>query len=312
LISDRYSRLRAIKDYGFKFDFTDLQNKIILICGVGGIGSLSAEMLARCGVGKLILIDVDTVEEANLNRVLYRPEHIGRKKAEVCTEILHEINPDVSVEFITTDIMSIDFEEAFELIISHCDLILNGLDNIPARQYLNVKCVLLNRPYVDAGALRSGLGGYVHLVIPKKTACYQCTASVQINVKSNDAKGPQCAASLPSTLAVISSLQVQQSLKFLLNFGKNADFISYNGLNDEFTILTLKKDDNCYVCGNKKKIEYPSITLEITNDEIADLMGKLRDQEQEIKNLNLNNPKNEKKKLKKAIKKKTVKKMKKK
>ena len=269
MINDRYSRLRAIKEYGFDFDFTELKNKSISICGVGGVGSLSAEMLARCGIGKLIILDLDTVEEVNLNRVFYRPEHIGRNKAEVCTEILHDINPETQVEFIANDIMNLDFEQAFELIISHSDLVLNGLDNVPARQFLNVKCVKLNKPFVDAGALRSGFGGYVHLVIPKKTACYQCTASVQINEQSNDAHGPQCAASLPSTLAIISSLQVQHTLKYILGFGHIPDFISYNGLNDEFTTLKLQRDEQCYVCGNRldtgKKISVKSATEDINN-----------------------------------------------
>ncbi len=282
LISDRYSRLRAIKEYGFDVDFTELQSKTVLICGVGGVGSLSGEMLARCGVGKLIIIDVDTVEEANLNRVMYQPEHIGRKKAEVCTEILHKINPDTQVEFIPTDIMDISFEDAFELIISNSNLVLNGLDNIPARQYLNVKCIKLNRPYVDAGALRSGFGGYVHLVIPKKTACYQCTASVQLNKKSNDTRGPQCSASLPSTLGIISSLQVQHALKFLLNFGHIEDFISYNALNDEFTYLKLRRDENCYVCGeNAEKNE--NKPLMGISDEVNKLIQELNEKDVKLK-----------------------------
>ena len=281
LISDRYSRLRAIKEYGFNFDFTELQDKTLTICGVGGVGSLSAEMLARCGIGRLVIIDLDTVEEVNMNRVMYQPKHIGRKKAEVCTEILHDINPDTQVEFVSTDIMDINFEQAFELIVSHSDLILNGLDNVPARQYLNVKCINLNKPYVDAGALRSGFGGYVHLVIPKKTACYQCTASVQINRKSNDAKGPQCAASLPSTLAIISSLQVQHSLKFLLKFGRIEDFISYNALNDEFTYLKLRRDENCYVCGDKKP-DWNNEPIPSVSEDVNKLMQELNEREEEL------------------------------
>ena len=205
---------------------------------------------------------------------MYQPEHIGRKKAEVCTEILHTINSETQVEFIDTDIMNLDFEQAFELILSHSDLILNGLDNVPARQYLNVKCIRIQKPYVDAGALRSGFGGYVHLVIPNKTACYQCTASVQINAQSNDARGPQCAASLPSTLAIISSLQVQHALKFLLNFGQIPDFIGYNGLNDEFTYLTLKRDKNCYVCGEQSDITIKK-NIQNVNDDINFLIKEL-------------------------------------
>ena len=259
-----------------------MQSKTITICGVGGIGSLSAEMLARCGIGKLILIDLDVVEAENLNRVMFKPEHIGRKKAEVCTEILHEINPDIQVEFLAIDIMNLQFESAFELILDYSDLILNGLDNIPARQYLNIKCIKTNRPYIDAGALRSGFGGYVHLVIPKVTACYQCTASVQLNVSANNARGPKCTASLPSTLAIISSLQVQQALKFLLNFGKIPDFISYNGITDDFTTVKLQRDEYCYACGSNSEPDTKLDKINVSQSNVSSLIKELERTEKKL------------------------------
>ena len=259
----RYARLHALNEFGINANFRSLKDKSILVCGVGGIGSLSAEMLTRCGVGLITVIDFDTVSEENLNRIFYKNEHIGISKAIICSEILSAINPDVKIMYYHNDIMDEAFEEKLDHIISHADIVLMGLDNIPARQYINVKCVDLNVPLMDAGALRSGLGCYVHLVLPKITACYQCTGSVHIQRISNDILGQECVASLPSTIGIISSLQVQQVLKFLLNFGKNADFISFSSLSDDFVKLVLPIDPECYVCGSGTEDENLDYTIEI-------------------------------------------------
>ncbi len=70
----------------------------MLIVGVGGVGSVAAEMLTRCGIGKLLLFDYDKVELANMNRLFFRPEHAGLSKTEASRRTLEEINPDVQFE----------------------------------------------------------------------------------------------------------------------------------------------------------------------------------------------------------------------
>lgn len=69
-----YSRLYALKKMGIVDNFEDITKKTILIVGVGGVGSVFCEMLVRCGIGKLILYDYDTVELANMNRLFYTPD----------------------------------------------------------------------------------------------------------------------------------------------------------------------------------------------------------------------------------------------
>ena len=65
---------------------------------MGGVGSVAAEMLTRCGVGSLLLYDYDKVELANMNRLFYRPEHAGLYKTEAASRTLADINPDVAFE----------------------------------------------------------------------------------------------------------------------------------------------------------------------------------------------------------------------
>ena len=68
-----YSRLMALKRMGVVKNYEDIRTFSVLIIGVGGIGSVVAEMLTRCGIGKLLLFDYDRVELANMNRMFYLP-----------------------------------------------------------------------------------------------------------------------------------------------------------------------------------------------------------------------------------------------
>jgi ubiquitin-like modifier-activating enzyme 5 len=64
----------------------DIRQKSVLIVGVGGIGSVTAEMLTRCGMGKLVLYDYDKVELANMNRLFFTPSQIGFSKVQAAKE----------------------------------------------------------------------------------------------------------------------------------------------------------------------------------------------------------------------------------
>ena len=70
-----YSRLMALKRMGVVDNYESIRTHSVLIVGIGGIGSVVAEMLTRCGIGKLILFDYDKVELANMNRMFYLPHH---------------------------------------------------------------------------------------------------------------------------------------------------------------------------------------------------------------------------------------------
>ena len=93
--SNPYSRLMALKRMGVVEKYEDIRKFSVLIVGIGGVGSVVAEMLTRCGIGKLILYDYDKVELANMNRMFYLPSHDGLAKVEAAKISLSEINPDV-------------------------------------------------------------------------------------------------------------------------------------------------------------------------------------------------------------------------
>jgi len=246
--SDRYTRLKAIKEFGYDINWDDLKKYHVGIVGVGGLGAVSAEMATRCGIGKISLFDFDIVEEVNLNRLFFKPQHVGLLKVEAAKNILKEINPDVEFFTYPKDIMDMDFEPIFDKKIQEIDIILNGVDNLAAREYLNIKCIRFKIPYINAGASRSGLSGYVHPIIPYKTACSACIKRINIE-KSND-RGEPCTASLPSTMAILASIQIQELLKYLLKFGTMIDYVMYNMLSGEFSYYKTIRDNNCSICGD--------------------------------------------------------------
>ena len=107
-----------------------------------------AEMLTRCGIGKLILYDYDKVELANMNRMFYLPSHDGLAKVEAASINLREINPDVQIETFNANICSLEHYDKFIENIKtgsidgkrNVDLVLSCVDNYQARMSINKVC----------------------------------------------------------------------------------------------------------------------------------------------------------------------------
>ena len=96
--SNPYSRLMALKRMGIVDNYEKIREYTVALVGVGGVGSVSAEMLTRCGIGKLILFDYDKVELANMNRLFFQPHQAGLSKVAAAALTLSNINPDVEME----------------------------------------------------------------------------------------------------------------------------------------------------------------------------------------------------------------------
>jgi len=168
---NRYTRLKSIKEFGFNVNWEDLYKKKVTIAGVGGLGMVSADMLARCGIGELFLFDKDTVQTVNLNRIGFEKKDIDIPKVEVIKNRIAEINDEVKVESYHGDIMIFTNEENFDSCVEKSDVVLMGVDNYPARLFVNQKCINHKIPLIDAGASRSALSGHVHPIFPSKNAC---------------------------------------------------------------------------------------------------------------------------------------------
>ncbi|MCD6123389.1 MAG: sulfur carrier protein ThiS adenylyltransferase ThiF [Spirochaetales bacterium] len=124
------------------------------IAGLGGLGSNVAVMLARAGIGRLIIADFDRVETGNLNRQFYFTEQIGLEKTEALKDILGRVNPFVEITAFNTKITDSNIKRIF----GRCDIIVEAFDK-PEYKVMVVESVLEKFPekYVVAA---SGLAGY--------------------------------------------------------------------------------------------------------------------------------------------------------
>ena len=101
-----YSRLMALEKMGVVENFQQIREKRVVVVGVGGVGSVTSEMLVRCGIGHLVLYDYDTVQLANMNRLFFTPLQVGLSKVAAARDTLALINPDVVIEAYNLDVTS--------------------------------------------------------------------------------------------------------------------------------------------------------------------------------------------------------------
>jgi len=101
-----YSRLMRLNKTSAITNYECVQSLSIAIIGLGGIGGAVAEMLCRSGVGKLWLIDKGTVNPTHLNRMLFRPEHVGLSKTQAAKATLAGLNSHVAVETFAVDVLA--------------------------------------------------------------------------------------------------------------------------------------------------------------------------------------------------------------
>src|ERR1051326_3068419 len=146
----RYARHIILPEVGPIGQRQLLAAKVLLI-GAGGRGSPAALYLAAAGVGKIGIVDYDTVDLSNLHRqIIHGHANIGRPKVDSVRERLADVNPDVDVITFNELLTS---ENAKEIIQGY-DVVVNGSDNFPARYLVNDACYPLGKPLVDGTVVR--------------------------------------------------------------------------------------------------------------------------------------------------------------
>jgi ubiquitin-like modifier-activating enzyme 5 len=111
--SNPYSRLMALKRMGVVANYESIRDFSVAVVGIGGVGSVTAEMLTRCGIGKLLLFDYDKVELANMNRMFFMPDQAGLTKVQAAEKTLGFINPDVNIKTYNCNITTVDGFQCF-------------------------------------------------------------------------------------------------------------------------------------------------------------------------------------------------------
>ena len=166
---ERYARHLALPSFGLKAQHR-LKRSSVLCIGAGGLGSPTTMYLAAAGVGRIGIVDPDTVDAPNIQRqLLHGTSDISRKKTQSAKDTLNAINPNVQIEL---------HEERFDpgnaIALSRSyDLLVDGSDNFPTRYLSNDVAVLLGIPNVHGSIFR--FEGQVSVFAPHLGApCYRC------------------------------------------------------------------------------------------------------------------------------------------
>ncbi|MBW2971303.1 HesA/MoeB/ThiF family protein [Candidatus Woesearchaeota archaeon] len=206
------------------------------IIGLGGLGSFSTQLLARTGVGELILIDKDKVELKNLQRqILYTEEDIEKFKAEQAAQILQKINSEIIIKSRAEELN----EESIKSI--KADLVLDCTDNVKTRELINEFALQNKIPWVHATCIRE-IGRVFNII--HGGPCYKC-----IYPQAKRAEKADTAGVLNTAVAMTAAIQANEAIKILLNKDYSRQLIRINVWKPEIEMLEVSKNPKCAACG---------------------------------------------------------------
>lgn len=244
----RYSRHLLIPEVGLDGQ-RKLKGSSVLVIGTGGLGSPVALYLAAAGIGRIGLVDYDTVDPSNLQRqVIHGTSGIGTLKVESARNRMLDLNPDIQVDVYNEVFTSSNARQIAE----PYDLIIDGTDNFPTRYLTNDLCVFTGKPNVYGSIFR--FDGQVSVFDATRGPCYRCL----FPEPPPPGLVPSCAEGgvlgiLPGT---IGTLQATEAIKVLLGIGDAlvGKLLLYNALDMSFEFVRLRKNPNCKVCGPNPEV----------------------------------------------------------
>ena len=244
----RYSRHLIIPEVGIEGQ-KKLKAAKVLLVGTGGLGAPLGLYLAAAGIGKIGLVDFDTVDFTNLQRqVIHFSKDVGRKKLDSAAEKMQALNPHVEI---ARHEVALTSENALEILKDY-DLVVDGTDNFPTRYLVNDACVLLGKPNVYGSIFR--FEGQATIFAYEGGPCYRCLYPEP----PPPGLVPSCAEGgvlgiLPGTIGLI---QATETVKLILGIGEPlvGRLLLYDALGMRFRELKLRKDPECPVCGEHRTI----------------------------------------------------------
>lgn len=238
--TDRYRRQTVLPEIGAKGQAA-LGRSRVTVVGVGALGCVVAELLARAGVGHLRLADRDVVELVNLQRqTLYTEDDIDRPKAEVAAERLRRVNSTIEIDAITKDVHAATVGE----VLRDAGLVVDGTDNLETRYLLNEATLDRHIPFVYGGAI--GTYGMVLAISSPTTACFRC-----LNPKP-PAPGtlPTCetAGIFNPVAAQVGALEAGEAIRLFLGEPPSGDLLVVDGWRPEIQRIRVERRQDCPAC----------------------------------------------------------------
>ena len=239
---NRFSRQIILKDIGVAGQKKILSSKVLIV-GVGGLGSPTAEFLARAGVGNIGIVDDDKVNLSNLHRQsLYLTSDIGKFKVKIAKDRIKKINNKIK-----TKIYKIRLNEKnFKKIINDFDYVIDGSDNFKTKFLLNDFCLKFKKILIT-GAI-SKFDGHIFTFNFKDNTipCLRCF--FQETDISDDVLNCESEGILGTVAGIVGTIQANEVLKKILNIGAGLDGYIFilDLLNLNFRKVKLIKRKSCF------------------------------------------------------------------
>ncbi len=251
----RYARHIILGEIGVEGQARLLQSSVLVV-GAGGLGAPLLQYLAAAGIGRLGVIDDDTVDLSNLQRqVIHRSDAIGMAKVDSAARAIAAINPGVKVE---THRARLDAGNVASLVGAY-DIVADGSDNFATRYLLNDACFFARKPLVSAAILR--FEGQLTTHKAHLGADHPCLRCLFAAPPPPD-QVPSCAAAgvLGSLAGTMGSLQATEVVKEILGIGRSLSgrLLLYDALEAEMRVMSLAKAADCPLCGPRPSIAAPA------------------------------------------------------
>ncbi|OCG77788.1 molybdopterin-synthase adenylyltransferase MoeB [Gilliamella sp. Occ4-3] len=239
----RYDRQITLRDFDIDKQQI-LKNSSALIIGLGGLGCAASLYLAASGLGKLTLVDFDTISKSNLNRqILYTESFINQYKVEVAKETLTNINANTLIETVN---QRLDDNKLISLIKQH-DIVIDCTDNLVTREQINRCCFQVKKTLVSGAAIR--MEGLLSVfTYQSNEPCYHCLSRLfgkdQLTCVETGVMAP--------LVGMFGSMQALEAIKVLTQYGKPliGRVLMIDTMTMEFSQVKFTKQPNCPVCGN--------------------------------------------------------------
>ena len=239
---ERYARHIVLREVG-GVGQNKLKSANIAVIGAGGIGSAVIPALAGAGVGRLTIVDDDTVELANLHRQpLFSEDDAGNAKAELAAAFVRKLNSHVVAKPVQE---RIDAEKAPQLLAGH-DLVIDGSDNFATRLAVSDACVKLGIRLVSAAAAQ--FQGQVGLF--RSRPCYRCFVGDAFDADDCD----NCAelGVLGALTGTVGSFAALLAVNTIVGIGddQSGRIHLFEGDKLEWRTIRIPPDPACRACGS--------------------------------------------------------------
>jgi len=239
----RYSRHILLEEIGVEGQ-ERLAAAHAVVIGAGGLGSPVALYLGSAGLGRITLVDADTVDVTNLQRqIAHAQDRVGQAKVDSARQAIHALNPAVNVQVVAqrADAALLD------TLVPGVSVVLDCTDNFATRHAINAACVRHRVPLVSGAAIR--FDGQVAVYDPRddQAPCYAC-----VFAPTQSFEEERCATMgvLAPLVGVIGSMQATEALKLLSGIGSSLQgkLMMFNAQHMEWQTMSTARNLKCSVC----------------------------------------------------------------